>query len=113
MGERRLSAERAARNESVFREANERIFEAARPYALSGGLPFICECTDPSCREIVRLSLGEYEAIRQEPTHFLIASGHAAAAQGWATVVSRRDGYDVVMKVGRAAELAAELDPRS
>jgi hypothetical protein len=111
--ETQTTAERVGRNDAIFREANEGIQNAAREYSIDGALPFICECALPTCQEIVRLDLAAYEAIRAVPTHFLNAPGHVKAAEGWATVVESRDGYDVVEKIGRAADVAKELDPRS
>jgi hypothetical protein len=111
--ETQTTAERVARNDAIFREANEGIESAAREYSIDGSLPFICECAEPTCQDIVRLDLAAYDAIRAVPTHFLNAPGHVKAAQGWATIVESRDGYDVVEKVGPAADLAEELDPRS
>jgi hypothetical protein len=108
-----VTAERVAKNNSIFREANEGIQDAARRYSVSGDVPFLCECTEPACVEILRLELAEYEAIRATPTHFIYAPGHSSAAQGWATVVEQRDGYDVVEKVGAAADVVETLDPRS
>ena len=108
-----LTAERVARNQAAFREANEQIEEAARAYSMNGGLPFICECSDPSCVEILRLQLSEYETVRATPTHFISAPGHHRAAGSWATVVEQRDGYEIVEKVGDAAGVAEELDARS
>jgi hypothetical protein len=108
-----LTAERVARNDATFREANEGIQDAARRYGIAGGVPFICECAEPSCIEIVRLELAEYEAIRATPTYFINAPGHHTAARGWATVVEQRDGYEVVEKVGAAADVVEALDPRA
>jgi hypothetical protein len=108
-----LTAERVAKNDAIFREANEGIEEAARRYSIGGGIPFLCECAEPRCMEILRLELAEYEAIRATPTYFINAPGHHTAAQGWETVVERRDGYDVVEKVGRAAGVVEALDPRA
>lgn len=113
MAQTHLTAERVARNDATFRKANEGIQEAARRYSIDGGVPFLCECADPKCMEILRLELAEYEAIRATPTYFINASGHHTAAQGWETVVERRNGYDVVEKVGRAAGVAEALDPRA
>jgi hypothetical protein len=113
VAETQTTAERVARNDVIFREANEGIQSAAREYSIDGSLPFICECPVPTCHEIVRLDLAAYEAIRAVPTHFLNAPGHYEAAEGWARLVESRDGYDLVEKVGRAADLAEELDPRS
>jgi hypothetical protein len=108
-----LTAERVAKNDAIFRDANEGIQEAARRYGVAGGVPFLCECAEQTCMEIVRLELAEYEAIRATPTYFINAPGHHSTAQGWATVVEHREGYDVVQKVGAAADVAEALDPRS
>jgi hypothetical protein len=113
MSQLQLSARRVAQNQARFREANERIEQAAVEYAVDGSLPFICECSDPNCVEILRLKLPDYEAVRATPHHFVCAPGHHQAAEGWSSVVDRRDGYEVVEKVGDAATVAEVLDPRS
>jgi hypothetical protein len=105
------TAERVARNNATFRDANERI-EAAAADASLDLVPFICECTDERCTEIVPLSLLEYERIRADPTHFLYVPGHEVRADGWAHVVDRGERHVVTEKEGEAAEIAAELDPR-
>ena len=55
---------------------------------------------------------GQYEAVRAHPTHFINARGHAANGGGWVRVLDEFDRYTVVEKVGEAAEIVAELDPR-
>jgi hypothetical protein len=105
------SAERVARNDATFREANEQI-EAASIGAFTEGIPFICECAEESCTTLVRLSLDEYERVRAEPKHFLNAPGHESAAGPHAEVVERHEGYVVVEKTGRAGEIVEALDPR-
>jgi hypothetical protein len=42
-------AERAARNEEVFRDVNKRIEDGAEQHAVSATLPFHCECASASC----------------------------------------------------------------
>lgn len=103
-------AARVARNDSIFRDANEGIRDAAAEYDVSSTVPFICECADPNCTEILRVELREYERIRSQPTHFLNAPGHHLGAAPHVRVVESRDGYDVVKKVGDAADAAAERD---
>jgi hypothetical protein len=105
------TAERVGKNEAIFREANERIEQqaATAPMEL---VPFICECADPGCTAIVRMTLGEYEQIRSDGRSFLNVPGHEANALGHSEVVRRGDGYVVVEKIGRAAEVAEERDPR-
>jgi hypothetical protein len=111
MSQIQLTAERVAQNQARFREANERIEQAALEYDVDGGLPFICECSDPNCVEILRLKLADYESIRATSTHFIHAPRHHR--EGWGNVIERRDGYEVVEKVGDAADVAEALDPRS
>ena len=110
-----LSAERVARNDAAFREANENINDVAKSFDLGDEqiLPFICECADVTCSEIVQLTSSEYEAVRREPTHFINAHGHSKSAGPWAQVIQESERYSVVEKVGEAAEIVAELDPRT
>jgi hypothetical protein len=107
------TAERVARNNAIFREANESIGEAARDHRFDQPVPFICECADPACTTIINVELHEYERVRANPTWFFDAPGHYRASQGYADVVDRRDGYDVVEKRGDAGALSEELDPRT
>jgi hypothetical protein len=104
--------ERVARNEALFREANEGIEDAASKYDVLEQIPFICECADGNCRELLVLSLAEYDEIRRNPRHFLTAPGHVRAAQGAAKVVDDRGRYTIVEKTGYAGELVEDLDPR-
>jgi hypothetical protein len=102
-----------ARNDAIFRDANERIERAAVKFAGTDPVPFICECAEPSCRDVILLPLAEYERVREHSTWFVVTPGHEASAGDSAEIVETKDGYHVVEKVGRAAEVAAELDPRS
>jgi hypothetical protein len=106
----RLTEERIARNEATFRQANERIAEAAEGLEVQSLVPFICECANPACRELLSLSLDAYRAVREDPRRFLNAPGHHQAALGAAKVVERRDGYEVVEKVGHAGEVAEQIE---
>lgn len=73
-------------------------------------VPFLCECADPNCRELVFLTLGEYQLMRSDPRLFVNVPGHQASAHGWAEAVAGRDGHVVVEKVGLAGDLAEELE---
>jgi hypothetical protein len=103
--------ERKAENEAIFRDANERI-EAVRNELseFEGKTPFFCECGDAGCREIIRLELVEYEAVRANPAAFVLARGHADSD---GRVVAEQDGYLIVEKEGAARRVAVETDPRS
>lgn len=104
--------ERIALNQATFREANERINAAAGAYAVDIPAPFICECANPTCSEIVQLELSEYEEVRADSRHFFNVPGHQAAAQGAAAVVAERDGYVIAEKTGHAGDVVEALDER-
>jgi hypothetical protein len=97
------TAERVARNNMTFREANEQIRAKADEYGPPmERLPFLCECAEESCTQIVSLTPDEYSRIRAEPIHFLNAVGHDSAGGPHVRVVDRRDRYVVVEKIGAA-----------
>lgn len=104
--------ERLAQNEDFFRGVNERIREIADRH---GSDPheyaFLCECSDPACVERVTLSLDAYEAVRAEPTRFVLAEGHSDATIE--KVVETASDHVVVEKVGLAGMVAEALDPRA
>ena len=102
-------AERIARNDAIFRDANEGISDAAEEFDISGNIPFLCECADEACREIVPLTRDEYRKVRSDTTLFVNAIGHEEAAQEWGEVVARFDGHVIVRKLGRAAEVVDAL----
>ena|SRR5690349_3842279 len=105
-----LSAERAARNEAVFRDANERIEQRLAELSLSDGRsPFLCECESPLCTRPLRLSAEQYEAVRQHPDRFIVATDHTIDD---ADVIARHDEFVVVRKRGVEAAVATRLDPR-
>jgi hypothetical protein len=58
------------------RRANDRIAEKAEQLRFVSRVPMICECTDPACRTIVMIALGDYYAIRRSDGSFLTAPGH-------------------------------------
>jgi hypothetical protein len=104
--------ERIARNDSVFREANEKIADYASGHDFVDQVPFICECATESCLTIVDLSLAEYEEVRSSPTRFFVARGHEES-EGAISMLEDRERYLLVEKDGRAGEIATDLDPRS
>jgi hypothetical protein len=108
----RSMEERIAQNDATFRQANERINAAAGAYDMDTAVPFLCECADPNCLEIVRLELDQYEEIRADSRHFLNVPGHERAAQGAAVVVAERNGYVIVEKIGHAGDVVEALDER-
>ena len=101
---------RIAENESMFRAANERIELEAESIGYQGEkVPFVCECPDLSCTDIVELTLVDYEDIRSGPTRFFVVPGHEALAvqAGAAVVIEERDDVCISEKIGIAGEVAA------
>jgi hypothetical protein len=112
-----LTAERVARNQSMFRDANERIEKSAEELLedTAAAVPFICECPEPTCTSIARLSLVDYEMVRSRGDWFFAAPGHEVCVvdgEEVATIVKRYAGYSLMEKIGAAGEAAARLDPR-
>lgn len=103
---------RAARNQALHREVNERIKELNERFdeALTAGGNWICECFDPDCAETMELTLGEYEELRTHKNRFAVLPGHVLETVE--RVVEQHDNYVLVEKLGRGATYAAETDPR-
>lgn len=95
-------AERAARNEEIFRDVNKRIEEGAEQHAVSGSLPFHCECGRASCVQTLEIPPGRYEAIVRERYHFVVIPGHEEP-QIERTVKAESE-FLVVEKIGDARE---------
>lgn len=104
-------AERVGRNDATFRQANEMI-EAAAQDTDFDTVPFICECAEERCMDVVMLTIAEYEHVRRDPTWFLNIPGHEVNAKGWGEVIERNGSHVVVQKIGEAGELVTELDSR-
>jgi hypothetical protein len=104
-------AARLAENEATFRDANETIDKRADELEFEDPVPFLCECGDPSCHEIVRLRREEYAAVRSEPADFLILPAHEEVATAAGSTIERHEHYIVVRKEGVAGEVAERRAP--
>jgi hypothetical protein len=103
----------AARKQSLFRDINERVKQLNEGFSMV--LPvgeWICECADDACVEQIELSPVEYEAVRDDGTHFLVAPGDEHVYLDVEIVTERNDRYWVVEKFGAAGTEADRLDPR-
>jgi hypothetical protein len=103
------SEERKAKNEAIFREANEKIDAVRERLNIDARTPYLCECDLVECRESIRLTPAEYEEVRSSPIRFALAPGHPHEGP----VVDERRGYVIVEKTGAGAKVALESDPRS
>jgi hypothetical protein len=58
------------------------------------------------CREVLLLTVEEYDAVRRNDRWFLNALGHNAVAGATTQVVRANERYEIVEKVGEAGEHA-------
>jgi hypothetical protein len=114
--EKRL--EPRARNESLFREVNDRIEELsenveAQGIAPEGGLvEFHCECGRDGCTERLRMTIAEYEHVRADNDRFAVVPGHETPEME--AVVEENERFVVVDKLPQAEPLVgADGQPRS
>jgi len=100
--------QRAAKNQSLFREVNERIEQLA---GTASSVEFICECLQAECDEPVSLTRDEYERVRSGSNSFFVLHGHDFAEIE--EVVESNARYLIVRKLGVGAGVAEALDPRT
>lgn len=97
---------RLAVNEALFREINERVAERVPDDAHL--LTIVCECADADCTERITLTAETLQAVRGDPTQFVVSPGHVAL--DIEDVVARGDQFEVVRKRGLAGEIVEFLD---
>ncbi len=106
-----MDQERMARTEAAFREVNEAIADTAARFDAEEA-DFICECADPQCAHRVTAELEQYEEVRSEGTHFLLAPGHHEPEVE--KIVERTEELEVVEKVAPLMRrIVRRLNPRA
>lgn len=103
--------QRAGLNESAFRRVNESIRRGVGLKNSSHAIAIVCECARLGCSDVLEVEVGAYEQVRLDPTRFVISHGHEVPDVE--QVIERTAGYAVVQKLGAAAEVAEENDPRA
>jgi hypothetical protein len=101
---------KVARNEAIFRDANEAIERGLWPDQESSTVRFRCECGGINCSSAVEVDAREYERVRGFPQRFIMLNGHELPDVE--VVVERRPEYVVVEKFGEAGAIAEAEDPR-
>jgi hypothetical protein len=103
--------ERIAANEASFRALNEALetkvhARLAGEHAELRG--FVCECGNPECAEVVRMTTMRYEEIRRDPRLFFVRPGHEIVD---VEDVVRREGlFLVVRKREEVADIVQGTD---
>lgn len=103
-----LRERRMAANEAFFRALNEKLEKLEQPATRSDTLVVVCECADEDCVKRLDLAHSEYTHVRSDPTWFVVAHEHADLEIE--EVISRTDRFEVVRKLGVAADVAVHLD---
>jgi len=105
------SEARRAQNEATFRRANEELKGKAEELGLldEQPTPYICECGDARCAEVLMLTRAEYEHVRSHAKRFFVVPGHDGPGEH---VVDRNETFSVVEKTGEGGRRAAAQDPR-
>lgn len=92
-----MREKRLAENQTLFREANERLEQAVEDHvAEAQRVPFLCECANAFCRGRVDLTLEQYSALRARENRFAIVPGHPRV--DGERIVEHHEGFHVVEK---------------
>jgi hypothetical protein len=103
--------ERLARNEAMFREANERAKEWEERHRLDSEVElYFCECANAGCLEKVSLSKADYERVRSDSDRFVIVPGHELPEVE--TVIERNQGWAIIEKAPEVSDIVEARDPR-
>lgn len=101
-----------ARNQTLFRDANERIERVEASFATDGLASFLCECGNRDCTRTIDLSHSEYERVRAYGNRFAVARNHENPESE--SIVAENGRFAVVETyAGDASRIARESDPRS
>jgi hypothetical protein len=103
--------ERLAKNEAVFRAANERMAAWDDRHAAGEDELYLCECSDPECRERLALTREQYEHVRADSRHFAVLNGHEIPDVEF--VIEEIDNWVIVEKTPGVEETLEKSDPRA
>ena len=103
-------AEDVALTEAAFRIANERMSRWEERHRDRAEEAYLCECAARPCRERIRLTRAEYEAVRSDSRRFFVVPGHVIPELE--TVVETFPAYQVIEKPRALMDLLKVTDPR-
>jgi|tagenome__1003787_1003787.scaffolds.fasta_scaffold16131706_2 hypothetical protein len=87
--------QRLRHNEVLFREIND-AREQLNAAGAESVLTFLCECSDPTCSERIRLQARRYDAIRRGENRFILRPGHEEPQIE--SIVEAHPDYEIVKK---------------
>ena len=106
--------ERAAQNQSLFRDVNERVKELNESYHITDPITeWVCECASDDCFDRIEMSAREYENLRRHGSRFFVYPTEQHVWPEAENVVERTPNYWIVEKIELSGEIAEAYDPRS
>ena len=106
------SARQRAQNEATFREANERLADKVAELGYGDErTPYLCECENERCTELIALSRPEYEQVRADPRRFVVVAGHHQPS--YDEVIQEKPEFTIIDKTGEEGDLVEAEDSRS
>jgi hypothetical protein len=101
---------RAARKQALSREVNEQVWVLQQKWGTPVEVDFICECADETCSIAIQVASVDYERVRSNPRHFVVAPEHFFEA---AEILVERGARRWVIEVSeRGRPVAEAVDPR-
>jgi hypothetical protein len=98
----------AALTAALRREVDERRLEGVD----GARMDFLCECSDPACRELVSISLDECEFVRRVPNRLVVRVGHADR-ESERVLMEEPGRFQVVERFASSDDVVAHLAPRA
>ena len=84
-------------NEKLFRRRNEALIKVAEFNDTRATLEFFCECSDVTCRQIIRLSADDYKKIHKNRRNFVLRPGHERSEIE--SVIETKKNFTIVEKL--------------
>ncbi len=91
------------RRRLLIREANEHMAASFERLGLDGPRAFVCECRDPSCMEIVYMTLAEFRTVEAAEGRHVVTHRHGPAPDEELVATNERYAVVVLTPVGAAA----------
>jgi len=73
-------------------------------------MDFLCECSEPACRELVSIMLDECDFVRRVPDRLVVRVGHADE-ESERVLMEEPGRFQVVERFGSSDDVVAHLAP--
>jgi hypothetical protein len=96
-----------ATNEDLGRKINDSIRRRVGPEP-DNKIWVVCECADSDCDELIEMTVGQYEQMRDGESHFVVLVGHESPSLE--RIVGGEGPWLLVQKTGQARRYVEEMD---